>query len=148
MPAHEEPAGAARAAEAAYDWPESIRLYEEALSSLPREGEAWPTVEVDLLIALGRCYWRNAEARPAWRTLMRAITSCKQRGDAVAQARATTEILHIWGPWERHKMLADDALAALGDSEPYLRARLLGQTDREDEAFVIGEQYGYEDVLV
>ena len=102
---------AARAAEAAFDWPEAIRLYEEALSSLSRDGDAWPAAEAELLTALGRCYWRNAEARAAWRTLMRAISSCKQRGDAAAQARATTEILQIWGPWERHKMLADDALA-------------------------------------
>ncbi len=147
MPSYDDPASAARAAEAAYDWPEAIRLYEEALSSLPRQGDAWQAVEADLLIALGRSYWRNAEARPAWRTLMRAITSCKQRGDATAQARATTEILQIWGPWERHKMLADDALAALGDSEPYLRARLLGQSDRDDEAFAIAEAHGYDDVL-
>jgi tetratricopeptide (TPR) repeat protein len=147
MPAHDDPAVAARAAEAAFDWPEAIRLYEEALSSLPREDDAWPAAEAELLTALGRCYWRNAEARAAWRTLMRAISSCKQRGDAAAQARATTEILQIWGPWERHKMLADDALAALGESEPYLRARLLGQTDRDDEAFAIAEQHGYDDVL-
>ena len=147
MSAHDDPAIAARAAEAAFDWPEAIRCYEEALSSLPRDGDAWPAAEADLLIALGRSYWRNAESRPAWRTLMRAITSCKQRGDAEAQARATTEILHIWGPWERHKALADDALEALGDSEPYLRARLLGQSDRDDEAFAIAEQYGFEDVL-
>jgi len=146
MPQHTAPT-AARAAEAAFDWPEAIRLYEEALSSLPREGDAWPAAEADLLIALGRGYWRNAEARPAWRTLMRAITSCKQRGDAAAQGRATVEIMRIWGPWERHKMLGEDALAALGDSEPYLRARLLSQLDRGDEAFAIAEANGYEDVL-
>jgi hypothetical protein len=34
-------------------------------------------------------------------------------------------------------MLADDALAALGESEPYLRARLLGHSDRDDQAFAI-----------
>ena len=135
------------AAEAAYDWPEAIRLYEEALSSLAREGDAWPAAEADLLTALGRSYWRNAEARPAWRTLMRAITSCKQRGDAAAQARAAVEIMRIWGPWERHKMLGEDALAALGDAEPYLRSRLLSQLDRGDEAFAIAEANGYEDVL-
>lgn len=143
MPAHADPA----AAEAAYNWPEAIRLYEEALSALPREGDAWPAAEADLLTALGRCYWRNADARPAWRTLMRAITSCKQRADAPAQARATLEILKIWGPWERHRMMAEDALAALGDSELYLRARLLWAADRGDEAFALAEQHGYDDVL-
>jgi hypothetical protein len=143
----QDPVIAARAAEAAYDWPEAIRLYEEALSSLEREGDAWPAAEAELLTALGRSYWRNAEARPAWRTLMRAITSCKQRSDAAAQARATLEILKIWGPWERHRMMAEDALAALGDSEPYLRARLLWASDRGDEAFALAEQHGYEDVL-
>jgi tetratricopeptide (TPR) repeat protein len=147
MPEPNDATSAARAAEAAYDWPEAIRLYEEALSSLPREGDAWLAAEAELLTALGRSYWRNADARPAWRTLMRAITSCKQRSDAAAQARATLEILKIWGPWERHRMMAEDALAALGDSEPYLRARMLWAADRGDEAFALAEQHGYEDVL-
>jgi tetratricopeptide (TPR) repeat protein len=147
MSEHDDAVAAARAAEATYDWSDAIRLYEEALSSLPREDDAWPAVEAELLTALGRSYWRNAEARPAWRTLMRAITSCKQRGDAAAQARATLEILKIWGPWERHKMMAEDALAALGGSEPYLRARLLWASDRGDEAFALAEQHGYDDVL-
>lgn len=147
MPEHNDSATTALAAEATYDWPEAIRQYEEALSSLPREGDEWPALEAELLTALGRCYWRNAEARPAWRTLMRAVTSCKQRGDAAAQARATLEILKIWGPWERHRMLADDALGALGEGEPYLRARLLWASDRGDDAFALAEQHGYEDVL-
>ncbi len=147
MPEPIDPITAARAAEAEYDWSAAICLYEEALSSLAREGDAWPPVEAELMTALGRCYWRNAEARPAWRTLMRAIASCKQRGDAAAHARATLEILKIWGPWERHRMLAEDALAALGESEPYLRARMLWMIDRGDEALVLAEQHGYEHVL-
>ena len=142
MTEHDPTVAGAHSAEAAYDWPEAMRLYEEALSSLPREDDAWPATEAELLTALGRSYWRNAEARPAWRTLMRAIASCKQRGDAVAQARATLEILKIWGPWERHRMMAEDALVALGDGEPYLRARLLWASDRSDEAFALAEQHG------
>ena len=78
---------------------------------------------------------------------MRAITSCRQRGDGAAQARATIEILRIWGPWERHRMLGEDALDALGDGEPYLRARLLASIDRGDEAYAIAEKHGYNDVL-
>lgn len=147
MTEQDDSVAAARAAEASYDWPEAIRLYEEALSSLTREGDAWPAVEAELLTALGRSYWRNAEARPAWRTLMRAIASCKQRSDAAAHARATLEILKIWGPWERHRMMAEDALAALGESEPYLRARMLWMIDRGDEALKLAEEHGYEDVL-
>lgn len=137
----------AAAAEAAFDWPASIALYEEGLTSLDRNDDQWPELEADMLTALGRSYWRNAEARPAWRTLMRAITSCKQRGDGSAQARATLEILKIWGPWERHRMMGEDALEALGESEPYLRARLLAAIDRGDEAFALAEQHGYDDIL-
>jgi tetratricopeptide (TPR) repeat protein len=143
----DDPAHRAAAAEAAFDWPAATAAYEDALSSLDRSDEAWPAREAELLTGLGRSYWRNAEVRPAWRTLMRAITSCKQRADAPAQARATLEVLRIWGPWERHKMLAEDALDALGDSEPYLRARLLWDVDRAGEAFAIAEQHGYDDVL-
>src|SRR3970040_800819 len=71
-------------------------------------------------------------------------------------ARATAEILRSWGPPERQRAMADEALAALGDAEPYLRALLLVRgyrwdDDGADEAFAkamaIAQQHGFEDLL-
>jgi tetratricopeptide (TPR) repeat protein len=141
---------AAAAAEATFDWRDAVNAYEAALSSLgPGDDEA------ALLTALGRCYWNLSEARTAWRTLRRAISLYQQRGDGRGQGLATFEITRIWGPPERHTAMLDDALEALGDADPPLRARLLSRypwhedTTRErwNEAMAIAAQYGLEDVL-
>jgi tetratricopeptide (TPR) repeat protein len=137
-------------AEAAFDWRAAITAYEAALSSL-RPGDD----EAAVLTALGRCYWNLSEARTAWRTLRRAISLYQQRGDGPGQARATLEISRIWGPPERHVAMLDDALAALGDADAPLRARLLLRYPwhedtsrvRWDEAMAIAEAHALEDVL-
>jgi tetratricopeptide (TPR) repeat protein len=145
-------------------WDEAVREYEAALS-LVAAGEVGDDAsshddassldEVALLTALGMCYWNLAEARTAWRTLRRAIALARERGDGVAMARATVEILRIWGPPERHREMADDALGLLGGDDPYLRALLLLRksrySERDDpgfaEALAIAEEHGFEDVL-
>jgi hypothetical protein len=94
-----------------------------------------------------------SEARTAWRTLRRAMALYREAGDATGFARATVEVLRIWGPWERQREMADEALEMLGESEPYLRARLLlatsprGHDERWAEALRIAEAHGYEDIL-
>ena len=151
----EEHRKAAEAAETATQWREAVDEYEACLSIVAQAPDDAGQDEVALLTGLGRCYWNLAEARTAWRTLRRAISLTKESGDGVAQARATVEILHIWGPPERHKMMAEEALAALGDSDAYLKARLLldlawpedeGQSNY-DQAISIAEEHGFEDVL-
>ena len=146
---------AAQAAEEAAEWRKAVDEYEACLSIVGQSPGGAGQDEVALLTGLGRCYWNLAEARTAWRTLRRAISLAKERGDGVAQARATVEILHIWGPPERHKMMAEEALAALGDGDAYLKARLLldlGQPQYNDqsnynEALAIAEEHGFEDIL-
>ncbi len=136
-------------------WDDATREYEAALS-LAAAGDAGGEDEAALLTALGACYWNLGEARTAWRTLRRAIALCRDRGDGAGMARATVEILRIWGPPERHRAMADEALAALGNDDPYLRAMLLLRRtwyDDDDfdvvfaEVMAIAEEHGFEDIL-
>ena len=143
---------AGEAAEAATQWREAVDEYEACLSIIAQTSEAVGQDEVALLTGLGRCYWNLAEARTAWRTLRRAISLTKESGDGVAQARATVEILRIWGPPERHKMMAEEAIEALGEGDPYLKARLLlnlgfQQLDDRAKALEIAEEHQFEDIL-
>jgi tetratricopeptide (TPR) repeat protein len=139
----------AQEAEAKYDWRSAVDAYERALADGVAQDEA------DVLTALGRCYWNLSEARTAWRTLRRAISLYQQRGDAAGQARATLEIVRIWGPPERHRQLINEAIEALGDGDPASKARLLlryhwadgGADERWDEAMAIAERLGLDDVL-
>jgi tetratricopeptide (TPR) repeat protein len=149
-------------AEAATRWQDAATAYEECLALMADAPEAGGAEEAALLTALGRCYWNLSEARTAWRFLRRAISLYQQIGDAAGQARATVEITRIWGPGERHKAMAQEALEALeaaGADEPYLRARLLlrlrwfdedadpGSGAKFEEAMAIGERYAFADVL-
>jgi hypothetical protein len=132
-------------------WEDAARAYEACLSLVAVAPDRHAQDEASLLTALGRCYWNLSEARNAWRTLRRAIALCQERGDGLGQARATLEILRIWGPQERQQAMAREALDALGDADPYLRMRLLlrlrwGVPDAAanfDEALAIGEQHRY-----
>jgi len=144
----------AEAAEEATLWRDAIREYEECLSLATAAPDGAGQDQAGLLTALGRCYWNISEARTGWRTLRRAISLYQERGDGVGQAEATLEILRIWGPPERHRMMTEDAIRALGDAEPYLRARLLldlGWGDEtsghREEALSLAERHGYKDVL-
>jgi len=134
-------------------WDDAVREYEAALS-LVASGDGPDEDEVALLTELGTCYWNLAEARTSWRTLRRAISLARDREDGLAMARATVEILRIWGPPERHRAMAAEALDALGDADPYLRALLLLRNsrygERDDpgraEALAIADEHGFEDL--
>ncbi|MEX2247326.1 MAG: hypothetical protein WEC75_11645 [Dehalococcoidia bacterium] len=141
----DERRAAAERAEAATLWEDAAREYEACLSLMAggEDGEA----EAGLLTALGRCYWYDGQARPAWRTLRRAIGLCRERGDGVGMAAATWEILRIWGPPDRQRAMADEALEALGDADPHLRALLLLGSRRMEEAIAIGEAHQFPDLL-
>ncbi|MBF6600572.1 MAG: hypothetical protein IVW36_08685 [Dehalococcoidia bacterium] len=140
-----EQLAAASRAEQATLWADAAGAYERALAL--HADAAGAVDELALLTALGRCYWFDGQARPAWRTLRRAIALARERDDAPAMARATVELLRIWGPLDRQRAMADEALAALGDEEPHLRALLLLRTHRNAAAIEIGERFGFEDVL-
>lgn len=138
-------------AEAATLWRDAATAYERCLSlNSPDEDEA------TLLTAAGRCYWNLSEARTAWRMLRRAITLYEQRGDALGQARATIEILRIWGPPDRHRAMAQAAIDALGDGDAHLRALLLVRLARYagsdwqetfDRGTAIARAHGFADIL-
>lgn len=141
------------AADRAFDetrWDEAARDYEACLSLVSDDPSC---DEAELLTRLGSCYWSMSEARTAWRTLRRAMSLFRDRGDGIGFARATVEVLRIWGPWERQRQMADEALEMLGDADPYLRARLLlatswrGRDQRWEEAIAIAERHRFEDIL-
>src|SRR5690242_20104248 len=90
-------------------WDDAVREYEACLS-IVGAGDAPDEDEAALLTALGSCYWNLSEARTAWRTLRRAIALYRERGDGVGLARATVEILRIWGPPDRQRAMAEEAL--------------------------------------
>jgi tetratricopeptide (TPR) repeat protein len=144
------------AGDAAYDdtrWADAVLEYEAALSLVVADSDGLGLSEPELLTRLGSCYWSMSEARTAWRTLRRAMSLFREQDDAIGFARATVEVLRIWGPSERQRQMADEALEMLGKREPYLRARLLlatswrGHDDRWQEALRIAEEHGFEDVL-
>ncbi|MDP9236049.1 MAG: hypothetical protein M3P30_01390 [Chloroflexota bacterium] len=147
------PASKAQAAHAAAEraeeetlWDVAAQRYEAALSLIP--GTSMAADEADLLTALGRCYWNLSDARTAWRTLRRAIALYRDRDDGVGMARATLEILRIWGPPDRQKSMAEEALEALGDRDAHLRSMLLWRARREDEALTLAREHGFDSVLI
>ena len=100
-------------------WGEAARLYEHALAVDEGAG-----AEPDLLMALGRCYLYDGTHRSAWRSLLRAQTLYRERGDHAQAARATLLACRVPSPEERRLGLIDEALAALPVSERGLLARL------------------------
>src|SRR5581483_9494153 len=136
-------------------WDDAVREYEAALS-IVSAGDAPDEDEAALLTALGSCYWNLSEARTAWRTLRRAIALYRDRNDRVGLAHATVEILRIWGPPERQRAMAEEALEALGDADPYLKARLLlrlrwfddDNREKYEEALQIARAHNFEDILM
>jgi tetratricopeptide (TPR) repeat protein len=132
----------AQRAEQATLWDEAVAAYERCLS----EGDLSPSQQAPLLFALGRCYRNLAEARTAWRNLMRSIALFREAGDAPSMAAATVEALRIWAPHERQRALAEEALAALGPGESRSHVSLLFALEREEEARAIAVRRGYADV--
>ena len=133
----------AERAEAATLWDEAASLYERCLS----EGELEPIEQAPLLLGLGRCYRNLAEARTAWRNLMRAIAIFRDAGDASSMASATVEALRIWAPRERQRALAQEALDALGPGDSRAHVHLLFALEREDDAREIIFRLNYADML-
>ena len=137
---------AAARAEARWQWDEASRLYERCLTLAADGGES-PSVQAALLTGLGRCYRHMAEARSAWRSLMRAITLSREADDWEGAADAALEALRVWAPPARQRVIAEDALAFLGPGESRRHVHLLLWLDRRDEALAVAKAHGYEEVL-
>jgi ATP/maltotriose-dependent transcriptional regulator MalT len=119
---------AAEQAEAATAWDEAARHYEACLTVIAASGEGPGGDEGALLVALGRCQRNDAQSGPAWRSLMRAVSIYRERGDGLGVARAALEASAsaiLAGGRERFVTLLDEALDVLGESDPHLRAQLL-----------------------
>ena len=146
---------AGESAEEATNWREAVSEYEQFLSLADRSPDAGGQDVAAVLTALGRCYWNLSEARTAWRTLRRAISLYQERGDGVGHARATLELLRIWGPPERQKMMAEEALRSLEGADPYLEARLLLELrwfdddpeEKYQQSLALAERHGFVDIL-
>jgi hypothetical protein len=133
----------AERAEAATLWDEAAALYERCLS----DGELAPSQQAELLFAVGRCYRNMAEARTAWRNLMRAIALFREHGDVTSTAEATVEALRIWAPQDRQRALAEQALAELGPGESRTHVFLLFSLERDAEARAMARRQGYADIM-
>jgi len=119
---------AAEQAEAATAWDEAARHYEGCLTLITDSQQALGEDEAALLVALGRCLRAEAQTRAAWRSLTRATTIYRERGDGAGMARAALEASAsaiLTGGTERFVTLIDEALTALGESDLRLRAHLL-----------------------
>ena len=133
----------AQRAEQATLWDDAAALYERCLSA----GDLTPAEQAPLLFALGRCYRNLGEARTAWRNLMRAIALFRDAGDAASMAAASVEALRIWAPPERHRVLAEDALAMLGPGESRTHVFLLFSLERDADARAMARRQGYADII-
>jgi class 3 adenylate cyclase len=116
---------AAQQAEALFAWAEAAKHYEDCLTLVSEAEGVLGEDEAALLTSLGACARNAGDYRDAWRSLMRAITVYRMRGDAPGMARATLDALQIDTPPGRQVQLVREVLEALGDSDPHLEARLL-----------------------
>jgi class 3 adenylate cyclase len=120
---------AAEQAEAQSAWDDAARHYEHCLTLVTEAEDALGEDEAALLTSLGVCQRNDAQMRAAWRALMRAIAVSKARDDPMGVARATLGAVGIPAPPGRIDQLLGEAMDLLGDTDPYLQARLiLGRT--------------------
>lgn len=156
---------AAKQAEAQFARAEAARLYGQCLALMDAAGDDLGEDRAALLAARGRCLeLRDAEG---WRCLVKAVDLYGQRGDPAAQARVLISVdsadpgaHRTWevgtGAGATYSDVADRVLAALGDTDPHLRAQLLiaraSYIDDEaasraaDEAADLAAAHGFADV--
>jgi class 3 adenylate cyclase len=133
---------AAQQAEAQFAWDVAARHYEHCLALVSEAEDALGEDEAALLTALGICSRNDGEWRAGWRSLMRAISIYRERGDAANMAHVTLEALLIDAPPARQLALIQDALAVLGDGDPSLEARLLGCLTSPEFAALVDKETG------
>jgi len=152
---------AAQQAEAQFAWDAAARHYESCLALVSEAEDALGEDEAALLTSLGICSRNDGAWRAGWRSLMRAITIYRERGDAANMARVTLEALLIDAPPARQLSLIQDALSGLGEGDPYLEAMLLSRLTHpgwdnalgaeeagrvRQRAAALADAHGFEDV--
>ena len=147
-------------AEAQTAWAEAARHYGACVTLLDESGDGLGEDEAALLTALGHCQGLEAEYRPAWRSLVRAVDLYRERGDWAGQARAVIAAGRAHPPFERLVSLISATLEAPGERDPALEARLMalrafalqvmGRTEEGDPdseaAARLAERHDVEDV--
>lgn len=149
---------AAEQAEGVTAWEDAAQHYEQCLTLIARAADTLDQDEPTLRLALSRVRRYSGQYRAGWVSAMQAIDLYSERGDGLALARATLNALAFNGSPRRAAALAEAALAALGDSEPYTEACLLTglahvldhqqeQARRAAErAAALAREHGYGDV--
>ena len=115
---------AARRFETSELWQQAAGSYGECLSLVEQRDSSQPDA-LDLNLAQGCCLRNVGEWRPAWQALARAFDEARERRSGTAMARVALEISEMSVPMQRVLPLIDEALAAIGDEDPPLRARLI-----------------------
>ena len=122
---------AARRADRLMAWEEAAEHYREALRARELAGTADDRVRGELLVALGDSCERAGDEEGARTSFRAAAETARGLGDAGLLARAA---LGFAGPWSmlgrvdtRRMALLEEALAALGEEDTPLRARLLAR---------------------
>ena len=124
----------ARQAAAGFAWEETIRQYERALVALQRISANDPR-RLHILLELGDAQWRTGDGATAKDTCLRAVALARRSGAAMELARGALGFCGEFAPVvnydDARACLLEEALAALGDAAPALRARVLARLSRE-----------------
>ncbi|MDA1010445.1 MAG: hypothetical protein O2888_03105, partial [Chloroflexi bacterium] len=148
---------AARSFEASEHWQKAAACYGECLS-LIEQGDSSQPGAPELHLAQGRCLRNVGEWRLAWLALTHAFDGAREDRSAGAMAQVALEISEMSISVQRVLPRLDEALAALGDENPPLRARLIaarlmradGADDARlaEEAARIAREHELEDVVL
>jgi tetratricopeptide (TPR) repeat protein len=124
----------ARRAAEGFAWEEAIRQYERVLAVLQPSSAEDPR-RMQILLELGDAHWRTGDAARGKDTCLRAVALARRSGAAVELARGALGFCGEFAPVmsydDARACLLEEALAALGDAAPALRARVLARLSRE-----------------
>lgn len=103
--------------------------YEQAADLYRRALELSPTGHQELVLELARSEFRAGSVAAAWRSCQRAADLARARGDAATLAEAALVVRGLSNDpvCDQIHALCREALAVVGDGDPVLTARLLGQ---------------------
>jgi DNA-binding CsgD family transcriptional regulator len=119
---------AARHAADRLAYEQAASAYRQGLDLLPSAPE--PSLgRAELLVELASCQFRSGAVADAWAACAAAAEAARADADAVPLARAALVIRGLTNDpvCDRIHVLCREALSLLGEDQPVLRARLLGQ---------------------
>lgn len=111
---------------------EAARLYQMALRALELEAAPDPAVRCDLFLRLGEARMKAGDARGSKEAFLKAVAIARAIGDPHGLGRAALGYggRFVWlraGSDRRLAPLLEEALAAVGDGDDPVRARLLAR---------------------